>query len=67
MKGEAGMPPDRRIEVFEDEANEWRWRRVAGNGQTVAVSGEGYTRKDDAIEAAEREFPDDPLHFVEGP
>ena len=36
-----------RYEVFEDDAGEWRWRLIAGNGEVVAQS-EGYTRKEDA-------------------
>lgn len=48
----------RRVEVFEDKAGEWRFRRLAENGEIVLTS-EGYTRKADAIEAAQRELPDD--------
>lgn len=46
-------------EIYRDEAHEWRWRRVALNGRITATSGEGYTRKADAVEAAKRELPDD--------
>ncbi len=42
------------ITVYEDEAGEFRWRRKAPNGEIVAQS-EGYTRRDDALEAARRE------------
>lgn len=38
-------------------ADGWRWRRVKGNGEIVAV-GESYTRKFDAKRAAIRENPD---------
>lgn len=41
-----------RFEVFEDAAGEYRWRLVAGNGETVAQS-EGYTREQDAGRGAE--------------
>jgi uncharacterized protein YegP (UPF0339 family) len=34
-------------EVFKDAADQWRWRLVAGNGETVAQS-EAYTQKADA-------------------
>lgn len=44
----------KRIEVYEDRAGEWRWRKVAANGEPTA-SGEGYTTYHDAFEAAERE------------
>ena len=32
-------------EIFKDAADEWRWRLVAGNGETVAQS-EAYTTKE---------------------
>lgn len=47
-----------RTEIYEDSAGEWRWRRVAPNGETIADSGEGYTREEDAKRAAERVFAD---------
>jgi uncharacterized protein YegP (UPF0339 family) len=40
--------------VYEDEAGEWRWRLKAENGETIADSGEGYTERNDAIEALAR-------------
>ena len=43
------------VEVYEDKGGGWRWRRVSSNGRIVADSGESYTRKFDAEEAAERE------------
>lgn len=27
---------------YPDNANEWRWSIIAGNGETIAVSSEGY-------------------------
>ena len=48
------LRPDE-IFIFQDEAGEWRWRKIAPNGEIVATSGESYTRKDDVIQAAERE------------
>jgi uncharacterized protein YegP (UPF0339 family) len=59
--------PERRVEVYEDAGGEWRWRRIARNGETVADSGEGYTRSADAVEAAEREFPDDLVNLADDP
>jgi uncharacterized protein YegP (UPF0339 family) len=35
------------VQVFKDEANEWRWRVVAANGNILADSGEGYKNKED--------------------
>ncbi|RBI60054.1 DUF1508 domain-containing protein [halophilic archaeon] len=33
------------FEVFQDTADEWRWRLVAANGNIIADSGEGYRSK----------------------
>lgn len=43
-------PPESlaRFEVFLDRADEWRWRLVHQNGNVIATSGEGYTRKHNA-------------------
>jgi len=43
-----------RFMVYLDEAKAWRWRLVAGNNHVIADSGESYTRKSDAKEAARR-------------
>jgi amphi-Trp domain-containing protein len=37
-----------RFELFEDAGGEWRWRLVHLNGNVIATSGEGYTRKHNA-------------------
>jgi amphi-Trp domain-containing protein len=37
-----------RFELFEDRAAEWRWRLRHRNGNIIATSGEGYTRKHNA-------------------
>ena len=37
-----------RFELYEDSADEWRWRLRHRNGNVVAASGEGYTRKHNA-------------------
>ncbi|WP_123537148.1 DUF1508 domain-containing protein [Halosimplex salinum] len=37
-----------RFELYEDGANEWRWRLRHRNGNVVADSGQGYTRKHNA-------------------
>jgi uncharacterized protein YegP (UPF0339 family) len=42
------------FELFEDSAGEYRWRFLAANGEEIADSGEGYTERNDAVEAAER-------------
>ena len=37
-----------RFEVFRDRGDEWRWRLRHRNGNVIATSGEGYTRKHNA-------------------
>jgi hypothetical protein len=37
-----------RFEVYQDSADEWRWRLVAVNGNIIADSGEGYNSKQGA-------------------
>ena len=37
-----------RFEVFQDQGEEWRWRLRHRNGNIIATSGEGYTRKHNA-------------------
>lgn len=44
---------DDHVELYQDDAGEWRWRRVAPNGEVVADSAEGYTRVEDARAGAE--------------
>ena len=43
-----------KIEIYEDDAGEWRWRMVARNGKIVADSGEGYRRRLGALRAVLR-------------
>lgn len=50
-----------RIEVYQDAAREWRWRKVAGNGEIVAESGEGYASQSNAQRAVDSVFKDEPL------
>lgn len=37
-----------RFEIFQDNADEWRWRLVAANSNIIADSGEGYASKQGA-------------------
>ncbi|WP_435102369.1 HVO_2922 family protein [Halarchaeum sp. P4] len=37
-----------RFELFRDRGDEWRWRLRHRNGNIIATSGEGYTRKHNA-------------------
>ena len=45
---------DDRFEVYEDAAEEWRWRLRADNGELVADSGEGYAERNKAVAAIKR-------------
>lgn len=51
----------RQLQVWQDKAGDWRWRVVALRGNLpdaiVSESGEGYSTKADAREAALRENP----------
>ena len=50
-----------RFEVFRDRRDEWRWRLRHRNGNVIATSGEGYTRKHNAqkgLESVVRNAPD---------
>ena len=40
------------VEVYKDDAGEWRWRRQAANGEIVATSGEGYVNMKDCVDEA---------------
>jgi uncharacterized protein len=35
--------------IFQDSLNQYRWKLLAGNGRSVAVSGEGYYNKQDCL------------------
>jgi uncharacterized protein YegP (UPF0339 family) len=55
------MTQNATFEVFQDNANEWRWRLVASNGNIIADSGEGYRSKQGAkrgIESVKRSAPE---------
>ena len=39
--------------VYKDSGGNYRWRLVAGNGQTIASSGEAFDSKSNAHRAAE--------------
>lgn len=41
-------------EIYKDNANEWRWRRTAPNGNIVGSSSQGYVNKADCIANAKR-------------
>ena len=41
-----------KLVIYSDSSNEFRWRRVSTNGQTVTVPGEGFTVKYSAVRSA---------------
>ena len=56
------------VTIYLGEDGYWRWRRKAPNGEIIS-SGEGYTRKGDAIMGARRANLDQTGYIidVEGP
>jgi len=48
-------PSEDTVEIYRDEAGEWRWKRLAANGEIVADSGEGYVNKQDCEDGAARQ------------
>jgi uncharacterized protein YegP (UPF0339 family) len=42
-----------KFEVYKDASGEWRWRLQSANEKTVAVSGEGYVRRETALAGIE--------------
>ena len=50
-----------RFNVYQNKAEEWRWRFIASNGKIIADSGEGYHNRADCvhgIELIKREAPE---------
>jgi len=35
------------FEIYIDQANQWRWRILAGNNRIIGDSGEGYIHRSD--------------------
>jgi uncharacterized protein len=42
-----------KFEIYEDKADEYRWRLIDGNGKKVASSGESFDSKSNAKRAAQ--------------
>lgn len=53
-----------KVTIYQDAAEEWRWRRQAANGEIIADSGEGYIRKSAARSMAEHVNGED-VEYVE--
>lgn len=45
-----------KIEIYQDKRDEYRWRRIASNGRNVGAASEGYNKKSDCLENAQRQF-----------
>jgi len=43
-----------KFEVYQDAAQDFRWRLKAGNGQILATAGQGYKAKADCLKGVER-------------
>ncbi|MBO6524173.1 MAG: DUF1508 domain-containing protein [Balneolaceae bacterium] len=41
-------------EIYQDNAGEWRWRRIASNGRIVGASSEGYSSRANCVANAQR-------------
>jgi uncharacterized protein YegP (UPF0339 family) len=44
------VPPTNKVEIYQDHANEYRYRLLGENGEIV-LPGEGHTRDEDAVRA----------------
>ncbi len=49
-----------RYVIYLDDADEYRWRYVARNGETISVSSESYKDKRDALTSIHLVGGDDP-------
>ncbi|QPC43405.1 DUF1508 domain-containing protein [Kaustia mangrovi] len=59
------MAADGKLELYQDNKGEWRWRRYASNGQIVGASSEGYKARADAEANANRDGSKDKWEFYE--
>jgi uncharacterized protein YegP (UPF0339 family) len=55
-----------KFKIYEDKADEWRWRLVDGNGEKVATSGESFASKSNAKRAAQNVKDTAPDAEIEG-
>ena len=58
------------FEVYEDRADQWRWRLVHDNGNVIADSGEGYASRqkcEQGLESVRENAPGADVERVEEP
>jgi uncharacterized protein YegP (UPF0339 family) len=57
------MPKTTHYEIYLDGAGEYRWRLLAGNGRTIADSGEGYANYQDCYDGVQlvKDTSDSPI------
>ena len=61
----AGKKPSvSRVEIYKDEAGEFRWRGIARNGRVIAESGEGYNNRMYCQKMARALFPLAVIQFL---
>ena len=53
-----------RVQVYRDEADEFRLREIAGNGKVLGDSGEGYANRSYAMKMAARKYPGADVQYV---
>jgi uncharacterized protein YegP (UPF0339 family) len=58
------MGDKRRVKVFKDQSEQWRWTAYATNGEAVATCGESYVNESHAIVMANTENPDAVIEIV---
>jgi uncharacterized protein YegP (UPF0339 family) len=51
-----------KVQVYQDDSGEWRWRRTASNGEVIADSGEGYVHREHAVKMARQVNGSEPLY-----
>jgi uncharacterized protein YegP (UPF0339 family) len=44
------------LKFYKDKKKQWRWQVIAQNGRILADSGEGYTRRSNAVKGFEAMF-----------
>lgn len=63
------MKPDKielyKVKVGKSRRYQWRWRRIAPNGEVIGASTEAYVRRIACLENAKRQFVKAPIVIQE--